>query len=176
MSKGKRKSFPGALIIVRQKLRLGTLTNEDRQTLHQVSRLDLIALIEGELGVWLTGSQKNSVAAMVTWLLGPEDDGSGAARCATLNTVVLAQFHQGLRSLSSCCLQYLTSVRRAMVGQYSQSLPASAKQHAAPSAAIRHVEYLCGRIVLQLSRTVYIYTGSFPGLLWVWGRLRPRLT
>jgi hypothetical protein len=85
MSKGKRKSFPGALLIVRQKLRLGTLTKDDRQTLHQVSRLDLIALIEGELGVCLTGSQKNSVAAMVTWLLGPEDDGTGATRCVAMS-------------------------------------------------------------------------------------------
>jgi hypothetical protein len=85
MSKGKRKSSPSALLIVRQKLRLGTLSNEDRQTLHQVSRLDLIALIEGELGVCLTGSQKNSVAAMVTWLLGPDDDGTGTTRCVAIS-------------------------------------------------------------------------------------------
>ncbi|KAF8071088.1 tagC [Scenedesmus sp. PABB004] len=77
MSKGKRKSSPAALLVIRQKLRDGTLCAEDRATIALIARLDLIALIQGELGVELTGSQRNSVAAMTTWLLGPEE---GATR------------------------------------------------------------------------------------------------
>lgn len=72
MSKGKRKSLPGAYQIVQQKLRTGTLSEDDRNTLHQLARLDLIDLIENELGLQLKGSHKNSVAAMVEYLLGPE--------------------------------------------------------------------------------------------------------
>lgn len=78
MSKGKRKSVPGVYSIIQQKLRAGTLSAEDRNTLHQLARLDLIELIENELGIQLKGSQKNSVAAMVDFLLGPEGgDNSG---------------------------------------------------------------------------------------------------
>ena len=71
--------MPGVYPIVQQKLRSGTLSEADRSTLHQLARLDLIELIENELGVQLKGSQKNSVAAMVDFLLGPEG-GNAAER------------------------------------------------------------------------------------------------
>lgn len=81
MSKGKRKSQPGAVSIVKQKLRDRTLSNEDRPILQQCSRLDLIALIESETGAVLSGSQKNSVAAMINWLLGPDEGAGTPGRC-----------------------------------------------------------------------------------------------
>ncbi len=80
MSKGIRKSVPAALALVRRKLRAGTLGEADRATLHLISRLDLIDLIEAELSVTLSGGQKNSVAAMVVWLLGHDRTTGGVGR------------------------------------------------------------------------------------------------
>lgn len=73
MSKGKRKSAPGATQLVRQRLREGSLDEEDRDwLLRDLARLDLIAAIEEELGVQLRVGQKNSVKAMVDYLLGAD--------------------------------------------------------------------------------------------------------
>eukprot|EP00775_Hariotina_reticulata_P005215 gene5215-5453_t len=80
MSKGKRRSLPGSVAIVREKMRNGCLTPQDREVLMQVSRVDLIALIEQEMGVALKSSQKNSVRAMVDWLIGPDEAAEQQAR------------------------------------------------------------------------------------------------
>jgi len=84
MSKGKRHSLPGSVAIVREKIRNGWLTPQDRAVLMQVSRVDLIALIEQEMGVALKSSQKNSVRAMVDWLIGPDEAAEQQARSVSV--------------------------------------------------------------------------------------------
>jgi hypothetical protein len=72
MSKGKRKSNPEALKLVRQRLngQQAQFTEEDRGLLLQLCRLDLIQILEEDLCMGpLKASQKNSVACMVDFLL-----------------------------------------------------------------------------------------------------------
>lgn len=73
MSKGKRKSDPEALKIVRDRLRCrhqARFTEQDRALLGKLCRTDLIEIIERDLALGpLRASQKNSVASMVHWLL-----------------------------------------------------------------------------------------------------------
>ncbi len=74
MSKGKRKSNPEALKIVRQRLNEQSqhpqFGEEDRALLLQLCRLDLIQILEDDLCMGpLKASQKNSVACMVDFLL-----------------------------------------------------------------------------------------------------------
>jgi hypothetical protein len=78
MSKGRRKSDPRALRIAGlrvQQWKADTnlqycFTAEDRPVLQQICRLDLISIIEEDLGLGpLKSSQKNSVACMINFLL-----------------------------------------------------------------------------------------------------------
>lgn len=74
MSKGKRKSNPEALKLVRQRLQCDQRVDppfreEDRDLLMQLCRLDLIQILEEDLGMPLKASNKNSVACMVDFLL-----------------------------------------------------------------------------------------------------------
>lgn len=75
MSKGKRKSDPEALQLVRERLRSRgpapqPFTEADRELLNKLARTDLIYILEHELGLGpLKASRKNSVAGMVKWLL-----------------------------------------------------------------------------------------------------------
>jgi hypothetical protein len=72
MSKGKRKSNPEALKLVRQRLngQQTHFTEEDRGLLLQLCRLDVIQILEEGLCMGpLKASQKNSVACMINFLL-----------------------------------------------------------------------------------------------------------
>jgi hypothetical protein len=78
MSKGRRKSDPASLQTARlrvQQWKADTtlqycFTTEDRPVLQQICRLDLISIIEEDLGLGpLKSSQKNSVACMISFLL-----------------------------------------------------------------------------------------------------------
>lgn len=72
MSKGKRKSDPEALRIVRQRLRCrqAGFTEQDRELLMKLCRVDLIHILEVDLTLGpLKASQKNSVASMINFLL-----------------------------------------------------------------------------------------------------------
>lgn len=72
MSKGKRKSNPEALKLVKQRLNGPNpqFVEGDRAVLLQLCRLDMIQLLEEDLGMGpLKASQKNSVACLVDVLL-----------------------------------------------------------------------------------------------------------
>jgi hypothetical protein len=72
MSKGKRKSDPEALGVVLQRLRCrqARFTEQDRELLTKLCRVDLIHILEVDLNLGpLKASQKNSVASMINFLL-----------------------------------------------------------------------------------------------------------
>lgn len=75
MAKGKRKSDQAALQYVTDKLQRGLeLSEEDRGTLRNIARLDLIAVVEQYFpALHLSTCAKNSVESIIRHLLGRPD-------------------------------------------------------------------------------------------------------